>query len=117
MEKPLIGADSPRCPRADWRAFCQDSASTKSDSLSLLPSEVTSTSQRTRNTYQRGNRPVNASPGEKRPSYSARRPSAGRRRAAYTAGGIVKMTQMSTATMAGITNSIACIDTGRREMK
>src|SRR5437588_118230 len=31
IEKPLIGADSPRCARAAWSAFCQDSASVKTD--------------------------------------------------------------------------------------
>jgi hypothetical protein len=48
IEKPLIGADSPRCDRQACRAFCHDSASTKSDSFSLFPSDATSTSQRIR---------------------------------------------------------------------
>jgi hypothetical protein len=48
IEKPLIGADSPRCARAPWSAFCHESASTKSDSFSLLPSDDTSTTHRIR---------------------------------------------------------------------
>src|SRR5208337_3132586 len=46
IEKPLMGALSPRWERAACSAFCQESASRKSDSLSLLPRDVTSTSQR-----------------------------------------------------------------------
>ena len=38
IEKPLIDTGSPRWARAACSAFCQDSASTKSDSFSLLPS-------------------------------------------------------------------------------
>ena len=77
-----MGALSPRWPRAFCSAFCQDSASTRSDSLSPLPMEVTSTSQRTKKTYQPDIRAVNASSGGMRQVYSARSPSAGRRRAA-----------------------------------
>ena len=90
IEKPLIGADSPRCARAAWSAFCQDSASTKSDSLSLLPSEVTSTSQRTQK-HLPGPRPKRSTRARAVgravvAPHSARSPSAGRSRAAYTAG-------------------------------
>jgi len=48
IEKPLIGADSPRWARALCSAFCQESDSTVSDSFSLLPSDVISTTQRIR---------------------------------------------------------------------
>jgi hypothetical protein len=46
MEKPLIGPVSPRLVLANWRAFCHVSASTGSDSFSVVASDVTSTSQR-----------------------------------------------------------------------
>jgi len=77
MEKPFIDATSPRCARAVWSAFCQESASTKSDSLSLLPSELTSTSQRTRDTYQPDVGAVNASDMGLTPLSSRRQAAAG----------------------------------------
>ena len=91
IEKPLIGADSPRCSRAACNAFCHDSASTESDSLSALPSDVTSTSQRMIFAFfrlcQRLSRPTLTSGPHGRSTraggtYSALSPSAGRSLAA-----------------------------------
>ncbi len=92
MEKPLIGPVSPRWLLANWSAFCHVSASTGSDSFSVVASDVTSTSQRmSRFAFQgsgsRGPWPENFYQARVRTvkrigPYSALKPSAGLKRAA-----------------------------------